>query len=175
MFDQVQHVLGEFLNLQGHFHLQRPQVKIRGTDKELTSTVPDLIITVANLAPTSRTQKDATVLYRFRRGLPFPGEPALVWTIAGEKGEIRLIARDGTTLHASAYAGPVTIEVHDFAEDKVRAVEWSWEDWQEELPMITRSVAKLYERYANGESVPTFKDAVARHEQLESALSTWTP
>lgn len=174
VFDQVQHVLGDFLNLQGHFHLQRPQVKIRGTDQELTSTVPDLIITTANLPATEQTQKDASVLYRFRRGVPFPGEPALVWTISGEKGEIRLIAKDGTALHASAYSGPVTIELLDFAEDKVRAVDWAWEDWQEELPVISRSVAKLYEHYADGGRVPTFDDAVKRHEQLEGALSTWT-
>lgn len=174
VFDQVQHVLGEFVDFKGHFHLQRPHVKIQGTETELTPTVPDLFITTARLASTPTTQKDAAVLYRFRRGLPYPGDPALVWTIAGEKGEIRLVSKDGTALHASAYSGPVSIEVHDFAEDKVHVVEWAWEDWQEELPMVAKSVAKLYDNYAAGESVTTFEDALSRHEQLEGALSTWT-
>lgn len=136
----------------------------------LTSNVPDLIITTATLE-SPQSQKGASTLYRFRRGQPFPGEPALVWSINGEKGEIRLVAQDGTTLHASAYSGPVTIELHDYATDKVQIVEWSWEKWQEELPIVARSVGQLYEDFAEGKQVPSFKNALTRHEQLEALLS----
>lgn len=177
VFDQVQHVLGEFTDLKGDFHLQRPQLKVKDRQsgqivETITNHVPDLVFTTARLS-NPLAQKNASVLYRFRQGQPFPGEPALSWTINGEKGEIRLIAQDGTTLHAMAYTGPVTVELHDFATDKVNKVEWAWEDWQEDLPFIARSVAQLYENYAAGNKVPTFQDALKRHEQLEDMLSTW--
>jgi hypothetical protein len=178
VFDQIQHVLGEFTDLKSEFHLQRPQVRVKDPQsgqivETITNRVPDLIFTTARLAESPTAQRNASVLYRFRQGQPFPGEPALSWTINGEKGEIRVVAQDGTSLHATAYNGPVTIELHDFATDKVSKVEWAWESWQEELPLVARSVALLYENYAAGNKVPTFQDALKRHEQLEQALSTW--
>lgn len=122
-------------------------------------------------------QKDAAVSIRFRRGQPFPGEPPLLITIAGEKGEIRLRGYGGTALNASAYDEPVIIEVHDFETDKVEEVEWKWHAWQEEneIPIIGRSIAAVYDRFASGETegLVTFSDALKRHEQLEGMLEEW--
>lgn len=178
MFDQIQHVLGDFVDLQAHLHLQRPVVKIKDPEsgkilEEVRSNVPDLIVAVGTLAASPTTQPDANVLYRFRRGQSFAGEPDLVWTISGEKGEIRLVASGGTTLHANAYSEPVTIEIDDYETGKVVNVEWKWTEWQEELPIIARSVGALYEKFAEGSHVPSFADALARHEQLNRMLSTW--
>ncbi|KAF7562914.1 hypothetical protein G7046_g1250 [Stylonectria norvegica] len=180
LFDQIQHVLGELKDLKGHVQLQRPDVKLRDpSTKKIVETVksdvPDLIIATGSLAASETAQKDATVLYRFRRGQPFKGEPALVWTINGEKGEIRLVVQGGTTLHANAYGDAITLEVQDFATDEVEPVEWKWNDWQEELPGLSRSVAAVYDRYAegHGKGLPSFEDAFVRHQQLGQILGNW--
>lgn len=166
------------VDAKAHLRVQRPEVKLRDPQtKELvdtkTSNVPDLIVLTSSLLQSKTVEKDASILFRFRRGQPFSGEPALVWTINGEKGEIRLVAQVGTTLHASAYSGPVTIGVHDFETDTVEEVEWSWEDWQAELPMLARSIGKVYDIFAAEGTVPTFENALQRHQQLEGLLSEW--
>ncbi|KAH8654882.1 hypothetical protein BGZ61DRAFT_434870 [Ilyonectria robusta] len=177
LFDQVQYVLGELSDFKSHVQIQRPNVRIRdpATNKILEtikSDVPDLVFAVGTLSESTTSQDGASVLLRFRRGQPFNGEPALVWTINGEKGEIRLVAQDGTTLHANAYTGPVTIEIHDFETNQVETVEWSWEEWQEGLPVLARSVGAVYEIFADGgiESLPSFDDALLRHQQLTGIL-----
>ena len=146
--------------------------EIVGTVK---SNVPDLVIVAGTLSQSDITQKNASFLFRFRRGQPFAGEPDLVWTINGEKGEIRLVAPSGAALHANASTDDLTIEIHDYETDKVESVEWSFEDWQTELPLFARNTGKVYDVYAAGEGpVPTFGDALVRHEQLEGMLSGWT-
>jgi hypothetical protein len=136
------------------------------------SNVPDLIITTATLETSPTVQKGASLLVRFRRGQPFPGEPPLVWTINGEKGEIRVVATGGTAIHASG-AEPVTIDLHDHAADKVESVEWDWTSWQKDLPIIARSVGAVYEAFADGRvgTYPTFDDALAFHNQLDSMIA----
>lgn len=180
MFDQVQYVLGDFVNLNGSLHLQRPENKvIDPTTKEVidtvTSGVPDLVSTTATLEASSIAKQGAPVFTYFRRGQAFPGEPPLVWSIEGEKGEIRLTAKDGTTLHASAPNGPILIELHDFENEKVEQIEWKWTEWQKSLPIIARSVAAVYDAYADGrsEGIASFEEAAIRHEQLNGLLSEW--
>lgn len=99
-----------------------------------------------------------------------------MWTVNGEKGEIRLVSPGGPSLQAGSYTPPVTIEVHDFESDEVEVVDWSWESWQEELPIMARNIAALYERFAAGvvdDATSTFASALERHEQIGSLLSTW--
>ncbi|KPM41812.1 hypothetical protein AK830_g4754 [Neonectria ditissima] len=179
VFDQVQYVLGEINDLRTRVQVQRPNVRIRdpATNKvieTIKSDVPDLVFSAGTLAASSTAQDGASVLLRFRRGQPFRGDPALVWTINGEKGEIRLVAQDGTALHANAYSGPVTIEVDDFETNQVEAVEWEWEGWQEELPLVSRSVAAVYDAFAEGgnNSIASFGDALVRHKQLTGLLDS---
>ncbi|CAI6094813.1 unnamed protein product [Clonostachys chloroleuca] len=177
LFDQIQHVLGDFTNIESHLQIQRPEVKLfdpasKNVVETVQSDVPDLIYAIATLPESESTQAGASALLRFRRGQTFKGDPALVWTIQGTKGEIRLTARDGTTLHASAYSGPVTIQVYDFATDTVEDVSWKWADWQEELPILARSVGEVYERFAseNGSQLASFEEAGVRHKQLNKLL-----
>ena len=177
VYDFVQHAIGEAADAHGHFQLQRPYVKIRNQSGDIVETVrsnvPDLILTTTTLQESATVQRGAVLFTRFRRGQPFPGEPALVWTINGEKGELRIVARGGTALHANAYTDEVTFEIHNFETDEVQPVEWSWQPWQEELPYIARSVGALYEAFADGRTgvdYPSFKDALRRHEQLENLL-----
>ncbi|KAH6609085.1 oxidoreductase family [Trichoderma cornu-damae] len=180
LFDQVQHVIGDLQNLQSHLQLQRPNVLLRDPAtrqvvETVQSNVPDLVIINGTLAASQTAADGANVLFRLRRGQHFPGEPALSWAINGEKGEIRLQAFGGSSLHANSYAAPVTIEVHDFASDQVEKIDWSWQGWQEELPVLARSVGVLYEHFADGvvEGAPSFETALVRHEQLARVLSGW--
>ncbi|KAG9254177.1 uncharacterized protein F5Z01DRAFT_120455 [Emericellopsis atlantica] len=180
LFDQVQYVLGTIEKPQTRLQLQRPEVKLRDPKTQnivdtVISNVPDLVIVAATMPKSESVQENASILLRFRRGQPVAGEPALVWTISGTKGDLVLVARGGTALHANAYSEPVTIEIYNFETDKVEHVEWTWEDWQAELPMVARSIGKVYEDFANGAQVPTFKDALERHEQLEGYLEDWRP
>lgn len=192
MFDQIQYVLGDFTNIQSRLQLQRPDIKLRDpATREITSVVrsdvPDLVFFTAGLSPPSSTSPSssgtvpiapgASILVRHRRGQPFPSHPALEWTINGEKGELRLVSQNSTTIHAAAYAsGPVRLELHDHAADTVEEVPWEWADWQEELGYAARSIGAVYEEFAKGEGVGAyagFGDALRRHEQLEGMLDAW--
>lgn len=182
----MQSVLGEATELQSRLQLQRPSMKLRDTSNNIVGTVlsdvPDLIIMTGSLSESKITQEGATLQVRFRRGQQFKGEPALTWHINCEGGEIRLVAPAGTSLHAASYSEPVTIEVHDFVKDEARAEAWEWPKWQEdaELPIVSRSVAKLYEAFHEGglengaSEFPDFSDAFGRHEQLQTMLSRWS-
>lgn len=186
MFDYVQSVIGEAVDLHSKLQLQRPNMKLRDPStnsivKTVASDVPDLITVTSSLSG-SGVAEGASLLVRFRRGQQFKGEPALTWHINCEKGEIRLTAPSGTSLHANSYSDPVTIEIHDFHTDEVRSIPWEWPEWEEELdlPIVGRSVARLYEAFhadtAEGgpRTYPNFSDALERHEQLATLLANWS-
>ncbi|KAK0640671.1 hypothetical protein B0T16DRAFT_418283 [Cercophora newfieldiana] len=189
VLDTVQSVVGDVEKdpetgkaVHGHFQLQRPQVKIRDADGTITETVtsdvPDLILVAGTLPESPRTQKGATLHYRFRRGQPFPGEPILSWSINGEKGEIRVVSPGGAFLNIGVENPPITAELYDFETDKVTPLEWEWADWQKDLPMPARNIGGLYEAFAAAQEggevgYPTFGSALARHKQLEELISGW--
>ncbi|KAJ7815720.1 hypothetical protein B0H13DRAFT_2258052 [Mycena leptocephala] len=182
LWDQVQFVHGDATAIQSRLHVQFPKAKLRDSAsntivKTVTSDVPDLVIAAGALPASRTTQPGAPLLVRFRRGQPaFDDEPPLVWSVTGETGEIRLTSPAGTTLHAFAHTEAVRLEVRDFATatGEVERIEWRWEGWQEELPLVVRSIAALYEAFADGEErYATFDDALGRHEQLEGMLIAW--
>jgi hypothetical protein len=179
----VQGVLGELATVKGDFHLQRPEVPLvdsaGNTVKRVRSDVPDLILVSGKWDESNKTQKNATLHFRFRRGEPFPGEPALEWTISGENGEIRIISPQNTFIQVGDPAAPRFIEIHNFETGTVEKVEWEWEAWQQELPYPARSIGKLYEDFAGVKNAEgkvgyvTFDLAARRHEQLQELLSEW--
>ncbi|KAI1029472.1 hypothetical protein LB504_010817 [Fusarium proliferatum] len=181
IFDQFQSIIGDITNFKSTLHNQRPNIRVRDPKTNeithtTTSNVPDLILATGRLSESPIAQKDAAVLVRFRRGQPFPGSPHLSIAIAGEKGEIRVQVFTGTTLHgASAYEKPVVVEVHDFERDVVEQVEWKWEEWQQNIPLLARGVAAVYEAFAEGDwdGLVSFEEALKRHEQLEGLLGQW--
>ena len=170
VWSPAQWVLGEVTNIQSRTQIQRPTVQLTDGDKvvkEVTTNVPDLV----NVTGSLTAHKDATISVRYRRGQQFKGDAALTWTVNGEKGEAKLTAWDGASLNAGGYGGKgVTVEVHDFATDTIKNYEWKWEDWQEELPIVARNIARTYDAFALGEGVPTFEEALRRHEQIEAIL-----
>lgn len=131
------------------------------------------MIAVATLPESSFVEKNATLLTRFRRGQPFPGDPQLVWTINGEKGEIRVVSEGASALQVLLGTKKPIPQVHDFQSNQVGEVDWEYKDWQEELPMASRNVGSMYEAWADGKGYPTFDDAAVRHEQLEAILGDW--
>ncbi|KAK4243288.1 hypothetical protein C7999DRAFT_44876 [Corynascus novoguineensis] len=183
VFDMVLAVLGELASAKGDFHLQRPEFKlVDATGKAVgtvPSSVPDLIHLSGKWNESKITQRNATLHYRFRRGQSFPGEPVLSWSIAGEKGEIRIVSPDFTFLQVGHDSIPSFFEVHDHHTNNVEKVEWQWEDWAKELPYTARSIGALYEAFADvkasgaKESYPTFDYAAGRHELLDGLLSEW--
>ncbi|KAJ7731806.1 hypothetical protein DFH07DRAFT_846917 [Mycena maculata] len=179
LWDQIQFVHGDAAALQSRLQIQFPNSKLRDPEtntivKVVKSDVPDLIVVTAALQESAIAQQDATLLVRFRRGQPSFDEAPLVWSIIGERGEIRLTNPGGTTLHASAHGESVRLELKDFATNVVEKIGYQWEAWQEELPLVARSVGALYEAFADGKDYPTFEDALKRHEQLDGMLSSWS-
>ena len=179
VWDNIQLVLGEVEDIRSRPQIQRPEFKIRDDKdvvfKAVTSDVPDLITINGTLAESPHTQKGASLNYLFRRGQPFKGEPSLSWHINLERAEIRLLSPGGTSISVGAFPEPIVIEVHDFATDEVRKVEWQWVDWLDQLPPISRGIGALYDDFADGNKgekrYASFDDAVARHAQLDKALS----
>ncbi|KAF9871388.1 oxidoreductase family protein [Colletotrichum karsti] len=174
LFDQIQHVLGDATDLQSRTQIQRPNVQIKDPKTQkvietVKSDTPDLIITTGTLPASGAVAEGATLLVRYRKGQAFKGEAPLVWTINGEKGEIRVTSSNGTALQAFADTKSVRIEVHNFEKDEVEEVAWDWNDWEAELPGPARSIGAVFEAFAKGEQehLATFEDAVKRHEQLE--------
>lgn len=170
VWSPTQFVLGEVANIQSRTQIQRPTVQLTDGNgkvvKEVTTNVPDLV----NVTGSLTAHKDATLSFRYRRGQQFKDTPALTWAVNGEKGEAKLTAWEGAGLNAGGYGKGVTVEVHDFATDTIKNYEWKWEDWQEELPVVARNIAKTYDAFATGEGVPTFEEALKRHEQIEAIL-----
>ncbi|KAK5310739.1 hypothetical protein LTR93_011954 [Exophiala xenobiotica] len=179
LWDIFQFVLGEVTELHPRLQIQYPTIRVLDqTTMTVTETVesdvPDLIIITATMPSSETVIADATLLFRFCRGQPFPGETALTWIINGEKGKIRLVSPTSFALHATAYRSPVTLEVHDSTSDRVELVDWAWSNWQEELPVIARNVGAVYEAIADQEesSIQSFESATSRLEQVHGMLAT---
>ncbi|KAK4233535.1 hypothetical protein C8A03DRAFT_38748 [Achaetomium macrosporum] len=183
LFDMVLSTLGELKSLKGDLHLQRPENQLKDASgavvKTLRSDVPDLVLVSGKWEESSIMQKNATLHFRLRRGPPFPGEPCLVWTINGEKGEIRIVSPHTTFIQLGHPNESHLIEIHDFATDKVETVEWDWADWQKDLPFPARGIGALYEAFAdakNGrakEDYVTFDVGAKRLETIHGLLEDW--
>ncbi|KAK5657962.1 hypothetical protein OQA88_2514 [Cercophora sp. LCS_1] len=180
-FDTIQAVIGELEAGTGHFQLQRSLVPLTVDGKRsgqvVKSTTPDLILIAGTLTESETVAKGASFHAKLRRGQPFPGEPALVWSIHGEKGEVRLVSQDAANLQIGP--GPYLIQIHDFETDKVESVDFKWEDDIQELPPMSRNIGVVYERFAAAQAggkvaYPTFDHALKRHKQLEGFAAGWS-
>ncbi|KAK0721826.1 hypothetical protein B0T26DRAFT_739231 [Lasiosphaeria miniovina] len=195
IFDTVQSVLGELspATARGDFHLQRPNVTVFDPATGATvgthpSQVPDLFYVSGKFAPGPLiAAQGAPLHFRLRRGQPFPGDPGLVWTIAGEAGEIRLSAPGAGALQIGTDEDPPVIELNRFAAGSaVEKVAWEWPKALSALDTVaSRGVGAVYDEIAFAEGVAggegrdhlyphaTFDDALRRHEQLDALLGDW--
>lgn len=156
VIDFAHDVLGEWEGGKpaSTMQIQRPRIHIQGahgaTTRTVESDVPDFLAIHGKLAPGRKNVVDgASLAVNFRLGPPFKGQPAFVWSINGEKGEILLTSPSGPYIFSGdSYREPVQIQVHDHETDEVVDVEVRWEDWQQEIPLRARSTGEIYERYA---------------------------
>ncbi|KAF7192313.1 Galactose/lactose metabolism regulatory protein GAL80 [Pseudocercospora fuligena] len=175
VIDFIHATLGEFKNFSSRAQIQRPKVRLL-SEKGcyiVDSDVPDVVFVNGELEPSSSVAHGATLSVNFRmEPAPFPGEPAFVWTIYGETGDIRVISPDGPFLHTDSYGSPITIEVFDHATGGVVRHEWGWPDWQLQFPPRARNTAELYEQFAMGTNgtCPDFDYAVKRHAEIDKVL-----
>ncbi|KAG9185096.1 hypothetical protein G6011_07640 [Alternaria panax] len=160
----VGHVLDFVLSVVGRLdppsihskaQIQRPDIRIRDPKtmqivERATSDVPDLISVHATITPSPLTAPNATLSFLFRRGQPFPGTPALTWTINCEYGEIRVTSATSSSFQNSESDGPVVIQIHRFDTEQVEDVEWDWSDMQKEVPIVGRDVMGCLFSFADG-------------------------
>ncbi|KAI1372822.1 NAD(P)-binding protein [Hypoxylon crocopeplum] len=188
--DYVHEVLGEFASFQSRMQIQRPVVKVRGSEnnqkKELQTDVPDVLAIHGKLAKgKADIAEEATLSFTYRTGQQFKGTLGFIWTINGELGEI-MVTANGAYVHSDSYRDPIEIKIHDHATDEVIEVEWDWDDRQKELPYRSRIVAELYERFAhwweNGQPAgdlpeeqdwPRLHDAVERMKEVDELFKQY--
>lgn len=160
MIDFVMLVLGELSSFESQLSIQRPLVPIirDGTVLETVATdVADHIMLQGILS------SGAPISVTFRRGPPFKGTPGFIWSIHGEKGEIRITAA-GPALQASD--DETIIAVHTFEQEEIEVIEW--DGCFKHLPPPARNVAAMYEAFAFQETkkYPDFGHAVLRHRHI---------
>nr|POE59036.1 hypothetical protein CFP56_24306 [Quercus suber] len=149
--------------------------KTKQVREVVRSEVPDLILVTGTLKESSIAQEGATLSFRLRRGQPFLGEVPFIWSINGEKGELRISSPGGPSLQPTADGKGVSIEIHDHETDKVSQIEWDWADWLKDLVVTGRDTATLYENFANGGHYPTLEDSLKLHEQIAEIMADWNP
>ena len=168
MIDFVLLVLGELSDFRSQLNIQRPQIPIIGSDGSLleivTTDVADHIMLQGTLISSG-----APLSVTFRRGPPFVGTPGFIWSIHGEKGEIRITAA-GPALQADDEETNIT--VHSFDQEEVEVIEWDRRF--KDLPRPARNVAAMYEAFASleTETYPDFGHAVLRHRHIEEVYKS---
>lgn len=58
------------------------------------------------------------------------------------------------------------VELFDAKKESVEELVMERDEW-DELPMLSRNIARMYEAFRKGEWVPDFGWAVKRHEMIE--------
>lgn len=161
MIDFVMLVLGELSSFRSQLSIRRPQVPIIGSDGTILETVATDV--ADHIMLQGILKSGAPLSVTFRRGPPFKGTPGFIWSIHGEKGEIRITAA-GPALQANDNETTITIDTFD--QEELEIIEW--DQLFEHLPRPARNVAAMYESFANGETkYPGFGHAVLRHRHIE--------
>jgi len=188
MVDLIHVVLGDWASFESRMQIQRPELAIFDqTGSRIGSTISDVPDFLSIHGPLAKGRRDladnATLAICFRSGPPFKGNPAFVWTIHGEKGEILVTSPDGVYLSAMSHTNRLTIELHDYQTNQLAEIPWEWSGWQHEYEIAARGTAELYERYAGwieagkpstvSEDVqwPRLHDAVVRHKEIDELFA----
>lgn len=191
--DYIMDVLGDFDpdHMKSTSSIQRPALAILGGDEKpvrsMQSDVPDFLAVHGPMVDTrerGRISPGAPLAVTLRNGPPFKGQPAFVWTINAEKGEVQIISESGPYIFSGmSYDVRPRILVHDHTTDEVAEVGWEWEDWQTTIGLKARATGEVYERYAKWwacgqptgelpeqEAFPRLLDGQKRMQHLEAIL-----
>ncbi|MDR5699106.1 Gfo/Idh/MocA family protein [Agromyces aerolatus] len=157
--DGICHVLGEFASISAMSAIQRPTVRVEGTDETVAKTTPDQLLVAGRL-------ETGVMLSAHYRGGPTAGT-TFHWEINGTDGALVVTAQ--TSLQLS----PLTIRGATAGEDRLRELEipasYVHTDPSLSYPAATVAEALLvleHDLRHGTRLAPTFDDAVARKEQL---------
>lgn len=170
--DSIANVLGPIKITSSNLSLLRPDVKVLSSSGEvlrtIKSNVPDLIHIEGSLPSHNHAPSSITL----RRAPPFKETPALIWTVTGQSGEIRVEAA-GTTIHAFDSGAKILVE--DFASGEAETVPYEDPMAGKGLKGPANNIGALYEAFAGGEkgAWPTFEDALERHRMLDEVWGNW--
>ena len=170
--DSILNVLGPVTSITPHHTLQRPKLNVLSPEGEVIrvaqADVPDLI----NIHGLLASQANAPISITYRRAPPFKGTPGLIWSLVGEKGEIR-VEGEGTYLHA--FDAGVKVQVQLNGSEDVESVEWKNEMAEKGIQGPAANIGALYEAFAKGKegSWPGFEQALDRHRMLEEVWGDW--
>ena len=174
MTDSIANVLGPIKPTASNLSLLRPNIKVLSSSGEVLRTIQSNVPDLININGTLSSHNNAPFSFSFHRGPQFKGTSALVWSVHGEKGEIRVEA-DTTGIHAFDENQNVKILVQNFESGEVEKV--TWEDVMADrgLKGPAKNIGSLYEAFAEGGKAewPTFEDALERHKFLEDVLGNW--
>lgn len=196
VIDHIMDVLGDFdpRYMKSTSSVQRPTLTILDKyDKPVRtvqSDVPDFLAVhgpMVDVRGRGRICPIAPLAVTVRNGPPFRGQPAFVWTLNGEKGEIQIVSESGPYFFSGlSYDVRPRILVHDYATDESAEVHWNWDDWQEEIGLKARVTGEVYERYAKWsanrypagelpeqENFPRLLDGQKRMDHLEAILQQY--
>ncbi|KIH93339.1 oxidoreductase [Sporothrix brasiliensis 5110] len=164
LLDAVESAAGDIVpgTIHAHSQLQTPGIAIFDpatgeVTETVTSDVPDLLSLHGLLAPRTHSKEPATLTFQYQSGYPFPGQPALDWTLTGAAGKIRVVDPSGIYFQESGKVrvgedeGPceVTIRLHRAGADAAETVPWEYSAVQKEVPVAGRSMQTLLYAYAD--------------------------
>lgn len=155
--------LGEVDTFHSILGNQRPSVNLTDDSGKVVDTTqkdtPDQIMF------TGRLTNGTLLSYHLRGGAPFPNQPGVVWSIYGEKGEIRIT--NPMALLDIVPAG-IKIEMQVFGQEGVQELKVG-EDEMAGLEHPCQNVGRIYEAFARGEvgTWPDWRLALKRHELME--------
>ncbi|PWY83334.1 putative oxidoreductase [Aspergillus heteromorphus CBS 117.55] len=175
LIDQVQFVVGDLVPGTDHIHLQvqRPDVRLRDAQSgefvgHTRSNVPDLVSLHGSLPETAQVAAGASLVAYFARGQPYPGDPALTWTLTGESGTLRLTSPTGIFMQADTGPERPILTVLDHATGAVEEIPWAWSETQLAVPVMARAVQGCLVSFATGrtEGYVSLDDAAGRARQI---------
>lgn len=160
--DGVCHVLGEFESIAATAAIQRPVVRLQGTDETVEKTTPDQLLVSGRLA-------GGVMISAHYRGGQTTAEP-LHWQIDGTDGTIVV-----TAANSNLQLSPLTIRGATVGEDALRELEIpsTHVNTPQSLPYAAATVAEAlllmeHDLRHGTRLAPTFDDDVARKEMLDA-------
>jgi len=162
-FEPLAQLLGQPTDVSAQLKTTWPLVNIVTPDNRvLESDVHKTADDYASLQGTLISGVKYT--YTMRGGDAFDDGEGLVWDIIGDKGQIRL---DGSSIMLNLGAPDYRIRVKDYQSNRIETTRLHQ---HLDLPLAAQNIGKLYENFADGKDVPTFEDAIRRHNFLDAVF-----
>ncbi|CAG9992960.1 unnamed protein product [Clonostachys byssicola] len=160
----VASLLGQPRTVSAQLQVTWPHVDIVDGDNVVERNVEKTADDYASLH--GMLGEDVNYSYIFRGGDAFEKGNGLVWDIIGDKGQIRIT---GATIMFNMGADNYKIQVKDYETGEIETIPLHE---KLPLPLMAQNVGMVYKKYAEGAQVPSFEDAVRRHEFLDAMFAS---